>query len=293
MPLAPRACAAAAASPPHLPRRRSSRSTFAPRAASLCCPPHRWVSARALLPPRALPPPRRISHAAGRVVSLCSARVAELAAPRAASLWTPRHSAGCRRAGCCRRLQPSFSPPSPPSLPCRRLSAHRVMSFSLMHPSRVKRLAPARLVPRACGARALAPCACAALGARPATSAPHLLRCRCSRTPRAVLFSLARHDRRPRAGASVRRVCESIPLGGVPRMCCVCHAAGPGAHRVVALFWRAAVRQATCASARRSHSELVRPETSRRCPSHLPCFRRAPLARRLGVSRLRERVCDR
>jgi len=140
MPLAPRACAAAAASPPHLPRRRSSRSTFAPRAASLCCPPHRWVSARALLPPRALPPPRRISHAAGRVVSLCSARVAELAAPRAASLWTPRHSAGCRRAGCCRRLQPSFSPPSPQSLPCRRLSAHGVMSFSLMHPSRVKRL---------------------------------------------------------------------------------------------------------------------------------------------------------
>ena len=207
MPLAPRACAAATASPPHLPRRRSSRSTFAPRAASLCCPPHRWVSARALLPPRALPPPRRISHAAGRVVSLCSARVAELAAPRAASLWTPRHSAGCRRAGCCRRLQPSFSPPSPQSLPCRRLSAHRVMSFPLVRTSRAKQAAGACacLVTRACGARALALCACAAPGARPAARAAsllHLLRCcRSSHTPRAVLSSLARHDR-PRLGAA-------------------------------------------------------------------------------------------
>ena len=47
----------------------------------------------------------------------------------------------------------------------------------------------------------------------------------------------------------MRRVCEAIPLGGVQALVHIVR---------FALFWRAAVRQATCASARLSHSELVK-----------------------------------
>ena len=140
------------------------------------------------------PTERRIRHAAGPCAHcvVFIFRVLARLARRAFSGWrlTPRAENLWREP--CRWLPASALLPPPP---------HRICHTAGPRAARL------RLVPRACGARALGPCACAAPGAR-AAAAPHLLRCRSSRTPRALSFFGLRatigHVLAPRCGAFVK-----------------------------------------------------------------------------------------